>query len=223
MAIDFPANPTNGQTFGNYIYDSSIPGWRNVNSGEGVGLQFKSGLVPMIPTSVNVATGSASVDATGGVTFTGVTAVSLNNVFTSGYRNYRLVMEVPTVSSTASTFIRLRSGGTDSSVNTYYQWWFLSRLSGSTQTNTGGPNTYYSLMNMPGGSGFYSWVGEIMTPQIADKQTTFSGLGFGQDATNSYQVMSGIVYNTAASFDGFTLQTFSGATLTGFMKIYGYN
>lgn len=181
------------------------------------------GLVSVVPTSVAVATGSASVAANGTVTFTGTTAVSLNGVFTSNYRNYRMVLEVPVVSATASTLIRLRSAGTDSSVNTYYQWWFLSRLSGATQTNTGGPNTYYSLMNMPGGTGFYCWSGEIMTPQVSDRQTTFSGVGFGQDATNSYQVMSGIVYNTVAGFDGFTLQTFSAATLTGTIKIYGYN
>lgn len=28
MAIDFPSSPTNGQIFGNYTYDSTIPGWR---------------------------------------------------------------------------------------------------------------------------------------------------------------------------------------------------
>ena len=32
MALDFPTNPTNGQVFGNFYYDSSITAWRNLGS-----------------------------------------------------------------------------------------------------------------------------------------------------------------------------------------------
>jgi hypothetical protein len=36
MALDFPSNPTNGQVYDNYYYDSSITAWRSSGSKNGL-------------------------------------------------------------------------------------------------------------------------------------------------------------------------------------------
>lgn len=223
MALDFPANPTNGQTFGSYIYDSSIPGWRNVNSSEGIGLQFKSGLVPMTPTSLAVGSGSATATASGLITFTGVSSVSLNGVFTSAYKNYYLAAsDLNTASGNANFSLRLRSAGTDSTANSYYQYWTMKRLSGAAQDNTGGPNTFYTVVGFDANTS-YSWnfYGTITTPQTV-KNTLVTGLGFGADATSTYNVVSSVLHATTASFDGITFFPTS-STMSGTVQIYGYN
>lgn len=40
MPLDFPSNPTNGQTFNNFVYDSSITAWRAQGSTNNVGTQI---------------------------------------------------------------------------------------------------------------------------------------------------------------------------------------
>jgi hypothetical protein len=223
MPLDFPNSPTNGQTFGNYIYDASSPGWRNVNSSEGIGLQFKSGLVPVVPASVNVGSGSASVGATGTITFTNATSISLNSVFSSSYRHYRFIIDTPTTSGNGSLTLRFRNGTTDDAANTYFQYWTMKRLTGAIQDNTGGPSTSYSLYNFltSSGSPTNSWSGDIIFPNVATTQTWITGQGFGYDVTSTYMINSSILYNTAKSFDG--LSIFSSAQLTGTVKVYGYN
>lgn len=37
MPLDFPSSPTNGQTYENFVYDSSITAWRNQGSPSGLG------------------------------------------------------------------------------------------------------------------------------------------------------------------------------------------
>jgi hypothetical protein len=223
MAIDFPASPTNGQTYGNYIYDTSIPGWRNVNSGEGLGLQLKSGLVPAVPTSLAVSGGSATVSASGLVTFTGVSGVSLNGVFTSAYKNYRLVVsDVNTASGNANFGLRMRNAGTDSAANSYYQYWTMKRLSGAAQDNTGGPNTFYTLFGFDANTTYsWNWYGDITTPQIS-RNTIVTGVGFGADATSTYNVVSTVLHAVTSSFDGISFLPTSG-TMSGTVQIYGYN
>jgi hypothetical protein len=53
----------------------------------------RQGLVSIVPTSVAVGSGSASVGANGAVTFTGVSSISLNSCFTSQFNSYKIVFE----------------------------------------------------------------------------------------------------------------------------------
>lgn len=118
MPIDFPSNPTNGQVYANYIYDSSITAWRNVNTDTGIGTLNAMGLKNVVPASVTVASGSATTNSNGSVTFTGATSISLNNVFSSTYQQYKIVFTC-LASSTQDVFFRFRNNTTDIA-NDYY-------------------------------------------------------------------------------------------------------
>jgi hypothetical protein len=188
----------------------------------GTGTTVGSGLVPIVPSSVSVGSGSASVSSTGTVTFTGATSISLNSVFSSTYRHYRIVIDTPTTSGTGNLTVRFRSGTTDDAVNTYFQYWTMKRLTGAFQDNSGGPSTSYSLYGflVSGGSPTNSWSGDVIFPNVATTQTWITGQGFGYDATSTYMVNSSVLYNSAKAFDGISF--FSAAQLTGTVKVLGY-
>lgn len=213
MALDFPANPTNGQTFNQYIYDSSIPGWRNVNSGEGIGLQFKSGLIPVVPTSVTVSSGSASVATDGTVTITGSGDAILNGIFTSAYRNYRILFTSPLTGNTAHgavLYFRFSTAGVTNSTSQYSftNWYTQSggngNLSGNTNQNWGVLG-YFKDFNM-----------DVFQPMDA---STGTQVAFNGVYNNTYMVgQAGLNANVAV--DGIQ---FANNYYTGKIKVYAYN
>jgi hypothetical protein len=58
MALDFPSNPTNGQAFENYYYDSSITAWRSAGSKTGVNQRvttLESQVIPITSGTIDYA------------------------------------------------------------------------------------------------------------------------------------------------------------------------
>lgn len=219
MALDFPANPTNGQTFGNYIYDTTIPGWRNVNSGEGVGLQFKSGLIPITPTSISVGSGSASVNSSGLVAFSGATSISLNGVFGASYKNYKMMLVIKGTTNDSLAF-RLRTGTSDSASNNYsFGGWAVSRAA-ATGTPSGADISWAYLGGVHS-SGYHGGREvNLFNPYDTSWWTNYTSLG--SDSTQlGLNVVAGMFTQTT-QFDGMSVFTFSG-NLTGSVQIYGYN
>jgi hypothetical protein len=76
----------------------------------------QQGLVKIIPSSVAVGSGTGSVSATGLVTFSGVSSVSLNDVFSSTYDNYVIIYDAAGIDYNN---LRLRVSGTDASGANY--------------------------------------------------------------------------------------------------------
>lgn len=225
MPLDFPSSPTNGQSYAGYVYDSSLPGWRNVNSDFGVQSLNTMGLKNVVPTSVVVGSGSATVNSNGSVTFTGVSSVSLNGVFTSTYRNYRIVYTARNVAAnTQSSWIRLRNAGTD--VSTNYIWQGPDGVINSAGTNSnssvGGWNSSGMLIGYvtpTSGSGTV----EIMEPAIA-ASTGFHCASQGlNSSTNAFysRLIQG-ENSIGSSYDSYTVYP-QADTITGTMTVYGYN
>lgn len=210
MALDFPANPTNGQTFGNYIYDASIPGWRNVNSGEGVGLQFKSGLVPVTPTSVNVTSGTATVDSTGLITVSSASDIKLNGIFSSGYRHYEIRYARPDSNSTsANVYIRFTTGGTDNSVSNYIYSGFYVQTSGY------GAWPYSGAANWAQIGYWENAVLRIFNPNLPQATSGTWDVSYGQT-----RGIGQLGFTGATAFDGIQ---FSNNYYSGTFRVYGYN
>jgi hypothetical protein len=287
MALDFPTNPTNGQVFGTFYYDSSITAWRNLGSKNALTTEitnletasprtvpsqaardalftspvqgnsvFRSdigvietyyglynattnpggrdsagwystsrvhGLIPVQPTSVAVAGGSATANALGLVSFTTATSVSLNGVFTSAYNSYRMLIRVPNTSSGASLTFRFRNAGTDNTSNNYVQTWFMNRSTGTTQTNNGtGTGAGLLQWNAAESNTFLMWIGDVTNPAVVGRKS-LSGKGNSGDATTFFVLDSSIMFQlNTLSFDGFTIYPTAG-NITGTVQILGYN
>lgn len=218
MALDFPASPTNGQTFGQYIYDTSIPGWRNVNSSEGIGLQFKSGLIPVVPTSISVGSGSGTVSANGLVFINGATSVQLNGVFTDTYKRYKIVLSGYS-SSSEWLNIRYVTGTSPNSSGNYYFAGGYVNTSGIAFQTSGAPSTY-GRSGYAAGDGFMSEL-DVVGVRETDRYARTS-------ARHDYGTLAATIYGTtyivnATTFDGIQFFHATGANLNMNVQIYAYN
>lgn len=185
----------------------------------------QTGLVPIRPTSASIATGTGSTNALGQIAFTGATAVSLNGVFSSTYKNYRVIINVKNnTTSTEDMPFRLRAGGTDNSSGYY---------------GTGNESTYNSLNQSTGGSYGY-WnisygvparitpsssgiVMDILSPGLSSTTEIIAqGIALNASTGAQYSRNHSISHNVTGSFDGFTFWTFAN-NFTGTVQVFGYN
>ncbi len=155
--------------------------------------------------------------------FTAQTEVSVSNVFSSDYDNYKIVVVANINSSGASTlFGRLLSSGTPSTAS--YQ---MNRLAYNLGTgavqNTAVETVYFNMGWIPFGStaGHISSI-ELSRPFVA--QATGMVGQFAGDAAGAY-ASAGFMFGNhllATSYDGFRIGTTGGFTMTGNIRIYGY-
>lgn len=174
------------------------------------------GLVTMTPTSVDHSGTSASINADGGVDFTGVTSLSLNGVFTSSFDNYLCVISYTvTINDVGFTF-RMRVGGTDNSTASSYTSQALNAFS---TTVSGGRST-----------GTSGQIGVSGTSQGNARAMHFYGPALAQPTAVRFVSMSGesvgiaenaVTHNQSTSYDGFTMILGSG-TMTGNVAVFGY-
>lgn len=176
------------------------------------------GLRLLTPTSVAVGSGSGSVGATGTVTLTGASSVSLNGCFSSTYKSYQIIFRG--TQTIADTFgIRVRASGTDLSSSSY-RWSYMFNISSNSAYNASA-SASATFVDIVGGNvdaGFY--VIEVNNPFAAAK-TSFHHRAHFLNAANSYNVSGhGLVDNTT-SYDGVTFLSTSG-NMTGTISVYGY-
>ena len=177
------------------------------------------GLVNMVPSTVQQSGGSASVNAQGSVTFTGVNSISLNNIFTSAYNHYRILL-FSTTSAAVNIHMRLRASGTDKNDNTY-DWvrQYVEVGSGPTKESALGDN-----------------LARISYSQVNDRQYSSIEIGYPQSSaanTHGYYDTShqgGSTGRFTGAFRQYNFQSFDGVTLfpatgtfTGVVACYGYN
>jgi hypothetical protein len=174
-----------------------------------------AGISMVAPTSLANSGGSAS--ATGGaVTFTSVTSLSLNGIFTATYANYFFIV---TYSASAATSISLRLRATTDNTTSNYN---SQRILGNGATVSGGgitSATAWEQVAYTGADTNNSFQFAVTKPQIAEN-TTFLGDGISTNTTISNLKTAGF-FNAATQFDGITIFPVSG-NITGVIRAYGY-
>lgn len=185
-----------------------------------------SGLVPVVPSTIANSAGSSSLNTTTGlVTFTGTGTISLNGVFTSAYKNYRINFDLSAVASAGGDLgFRLRKTGTDSSSTNYY-------TAGTWNNSQNGANTYY---NVGSGVGYFgnvvtntnlytSATMEISTPQVTGVTKVRSSMSSLSPAGIPAVYNVAVMNDQNETFDGITFFGVSGGLITGTVKVYGWN
>lgn len=177
------------------------------------------GLTPVIPTSVVIASGSGEVNSLGELSFTGASSISLNGVFTSEYRNYKILLRYTPASGAVNVSWRTRTSGTD--------------YSGAGYNYTGYQSTSASLANVytvgaTGATGVigYGTVSSLVSMEITNPQTTtvtnFTLASAGHNGSGNGSLHYSGNINVANQFDGITFYT-SASTMIGEIQVYGYN
>lgn len=178
-----------------------------------------NGLIKITPTSVTVTGTSASIGSGGQVTFTAMTELHINGVFSSSYDNYLVVCRHAN-SQVAGLFGRLRNSGTTATTNyrTQNTWVNATGLqAGNGNTGTSGTSLFGNYNYATSRSGFNAY---IFNP-FASTSTVCRLLGQSESSSASLYEFSGS-HSTASSYDSLTLIT-DGGNSTGTVTIYGFN
>jgi hypothetical protein len=152
--------------------------------------------------------------------FTAQSTVSLNNIFSSTYDNYRFVFTTTSNSATGYLFMRLRSSGSDLTASSYnssviqaaYGSTALGNDAGSTNQSTWNRFGYYD-----GTVDALTITGDILLPFVSaftSFNNTKARQGYGGEWSTG-------VYRATTSVDGITIYP-SGGNITGSIQVYGY-
>ena len=176
------------------------------------------GFVPMNPT-VSVAGGTFSKSTVGTVTFTTCTSISLNNVFTSEFSAYRVVLQITGHSASSASFMRLRSASTDNSAAQYTTAFTVITPTTTVRIYSAAQTAAEVEYGVSGFIGAHAY--DIVNPQITGhtavtRMSTYVGAGGTETATG------GFYHNVSASYDGFTIYPGSG-NISGRITVYGLN
>jgi hypothetical protein len=149
-------------------------------------------------------------------TFSAVSSVSLNDVFTSDYENYLATLTV-LGNATVALLCRMRASGTDNSSAVYSAQYnlaegsslYASRTTAQTSGRFGGVSTVDSSYEM-----------HIYKPQLAavTNITNFGNFRSGGGISITSETVS---VDVSTAYDGMTIFPSSG-TITGSLRIYGY-
>ena len=194
---------------------TASPSWRNVAFESYV--NTKTGLIPIVPTSITPVSGSATLNSLGTTTFTNVTKIQLNGVFTS-YTNYKIVLRIS--SSTGFELLsRYATSGTENTTSNYQMQ--LAEIYSTTFTGFRATSQTQGRFAYIGNSA--DSITEIVctNPSIARTTSAFSQVG-SYNSGAWIQLYDNVFYNTTI-FDGINFYSNNGATFSGDVTVYGIN
>lgn len=150
---------------------------------------------------------------------TGTGGASIDNVFTSSYEHYKLIMFMTGNSGTTTNIsMQLRSGGSTTTSNYFSLFANLETTYGAGTNNTGTDEWY--LGNGYSGSDNNLFLIELAAPQIAEKTVMKGSCAEYNGSAGNARMTMGIQTDTTA-FDGFLIRPNAG-TIDGKVFIYGY-
>ena len=173
-------------------------------------------VVQAVPTGIN----SALVCVKAETAFTTSSSVTADNVFTSSYTSYRVIIKYQT-STTNNLLMRLRVGGSSSSAGNY-NWNYIQ---GNDTTVNGArltAQTEWIMGDNTNGAFNSQTIIDFISPQLAEP-TLFSQTNNRSNGAYNTVRTNILQGNNSAStaFDGFELLVSTG-TMTGNYTVYGY-
>ena len=173
------------------------------------------GLVLIKPSTVVNGTDNGK----GTVSFSAVTSVSLNDVFSSTYDNYMIVVSNLSCATNVNDFkLRLRVAGADNSSSNYetgryYVGAFATTGAGNTNSELG---TAFQCLQM--NNTIQQGVTIFMQNPFLTANTVASSIGSGLLFD-----LNGGVTTVTTSYTGFTFITAAGGNIAGTVSVNGYN
>lgn len=211
---------------GNTVYRSDVKYMETYHDAAGTAAAGwysgqNGGLVPVIPNSIAVASGSASVSGNGLITITSASTLSLNGVFTSAFRDYKVMYNILGASSIIMSS-RLRASGTDASTASTYGAGRLYGVDSGSGSQNNGYNDAFGLVPNSGAKN----IGEItyLRPYLSVNTNIYQwgAVWTGETSVTSMAQQFGFcVHSPTNSYDGFTLFNTSSANMTGTVQVFG--
>jgi hypothetical protein len=156
----------------------------------------------------------------GTTSFTAESTVSIDNVFSATYENYRVLGNLSLSNNTASLLFRYRNNGSDETGGTYTGGFvrFVGGT-GSFGTGTGTSNQTSATLSLNiSTETAVSFSFDVMTPDVLASTPIF---GFSKRRTANADFFN-YSYYYQDSYDGFSIFPSAG-NITGSIVTYGYN
>jgi hypothetical protein len=164
--------------------------------------------------AAGVAPGLVHINTT---TFSAVSSVSLDDVFTSEYENYLIIGDKLKSNTANEILIRLRAGGVDATGSNYYgKSAYITTVIGMWTASTTAFN--YMPFNSTGIAAFEMG---LYAPQISEETVFTYSAHCSNSAAGPLSTFGGASHRVASSYDGFTIYGTTG-TITGTIRVYGY-
>ena len=173
------------------------------------------GMVLMKPTSITHSGTSATLGANGQVTFSAVTSLSLNGVFSADFDNYVVSMRGVLSSGDEVVLARLRASGTDASGSDYTN----QSLTADNTTVAAGRSTTSGAASFPISATQRSGVTNFIYGPYLAQPTAFrliSAWGYNSAFIQDFAS----THSLSTSYDGITFFR-SPQTFTGAVQVYG--
>ena len=156
-------------------------------------------------------------------TFSAVASQSVNDVFSATYEDYKIMVNITSVSADAQIFLKLRTGGTDSSASYYYAVQGLTALNAGFNDAQNNVSTGWSVTATDSGTNnIYAFNGDIMKPFLAvPTKLTCLSTGSTTGGTPGFNNGGG-VHLVSTSYSSLSIIPVTG-TFSGSVKIYGYS
>lgn len=153
-----------------------------------------------------------------GASFTASAGLSVNNCFTSTYKNYRVMFRIKASTAAGTIAWRWRASGADLTGGGYYYGWNLTNNNATTTLVASNATTQIDLGGVTETGFFNNYTYDVFGPQANTQASNFYG---GCTFTNAGQRgFGGGVYTPIAAYDGFSLIT--SQNITGEYVVYGY-
>jgi hypothetical protein len=185
----------------------------------------RAGLAKIVPSSVAVGSGTGSADTLGTVTFSAVSSVALNGVFSSSYNRYLILLELQTNTAVDRPIVYFRASGTNTT--TGYYWGNVGRTSSAVALDTQASNGSYIDFNayenlVVDDTNFYSLM--VQNPATAKRTSYFFESSIWSDNTRASHMSGGGTLNNTTIYDGISINraVAGSGTFTGTILVYGY-
>jgi hypothetical protein len=179
------------------------------------------GLVLIKPSTVVGGTDNGK----GTVSFSAASSITLNNVFSSTYRNYKMILQISSPSADDVLRLRWRKSGSDSTTEYYGMFSRTSAAATTGALNTNGESSVQLLtLDLANPSAVYGFSYDALNPFVsAYTSLVGTALGIELNSAQYYGYAGASHHRVTDTYDGFTLFTGSGANVTGTVSVYGYN
>jgi hypothetical protein len=174
-----------------------------------------AGIVQLIPGSVDIGSGSATVNGNGQISFSGASSISINDIFNSTYTNYKVIGDI-TNTSASLVSMRYRVSSSDRTSGYLTSSFYLALSAADFLKDNNG--TTYSRISYCAANTDTTFESILYRPFTTAK-TYQSTIAIRGDA---YVYQSGTYTDSTTSYTGFTIYPNSGGTMTGSFSVYGY-
>jgi len=179
-----------------------------------------------IDTSMNTALGTkkAGMVLLNTTSFSAVASQSVNNVFSSTYDHYRVVVTLTAITNDTDFRLRFRVSGADDSNNVYFFGHYGRQITSGAIVSASGVSTAYVLNQVDAGNSNASYVYDNMFfyPFATQRTTGHTYQGFYDNAGSYFMLNGGLRFDNTTSFDGFSIFVAAGS-MTGSVSVYGMN